>query len=183
VYALPLANGTYAGLPNGLTDAAASTISASTIGQKFLDPEAPSILMTYSELLFILAEAAYDGNIQGDHLELLQNAISASFQQHGLNMPPDYMSRLGLVDKETIMTQKWIALFGQGIEAWTEYRRTGFPVMPAPHPGSIFVNNGVLPTRIEYPPSEYSLNMSNLEGGIQLLNGGDNMRTRLWWAE
>lgn len=182
-YALPLADGSYVGLPNGLTDAAASVISASTIGQKFLDPEAPSILMTYSELLFVLAEAAWNGDIQGDPVEMLKRAIGASFEQYGLEMPFDYMGRLGEIDKETIMTQKWIALFGQGIEAWTEYRRTGFPVMPAPHPSSIFVNNGILPTRIEYPPSEYSLNMASLEGGIRLLGGQDNMRTRLWWAE
>ncbi|NHE56736.1 SusD/RagB family nutrient-binding outer membrane lipoprotein [Cyclobacterium plantarum] len=183
VYALPLADGSFAGLPNGLTDAAASSISASTIGQKFLDPEAPSILMTYSELMFILAEAALEGDIAGDHMDYLEMAISGSFEQHGLEMPADYISRLGNVDKEAIMTQKWIALFGQGIEAWTEYRRTGFPQMPTPDPNAIFVNDGVLPTRIEYPPSEYSLNMTNLEEGIQMLGGGDNMRTRLWWAE
>ncbi|MFO7826221.1 MAG: SusD/RagB family nutrient-binding outer membrane lipoprotein [Cyclobacterium sp.] len=183
VYALPLSDGTFAGLPNGLTDAAASSISASTIGQKFLDPEAPSILMTYSELMFVLAEAAFDGDITGDHMDYLEKAVSGSFDQHGLEMPSDYISRLGNIDKETIMTQKWISLFGQGIEAWTEYRRTGFPQMPTPDPNAIFVNEGVLPTRIEYPPSEYSLNMSNLEEGIQMLGGSDNMRTRLWWAE
>jgi len=183
VYALPLSDGTFAGLPNGLTDDAASSISASTIGQKFLDPEAPSILMTYAELMFVLAEAALDGDIPGDHMEYLEKAISGSFEQHGLEMPADYISRLGNVDKETVMTQKWIALFGQGIEAWTEYRRTGFPQMPTPDPNAIFVNEGVLPTRIEYPPSEYSLNMNNLEEGIQMLGGSDNMRTKLWWAE
>ncbi|SHN12413.1 Susd and RagB outer membrane lipoprotein [Cyclobacterium lianum] len=183
VYALPLDDGSFVGLPNGLTDAAASSISASTIGQKFLDPEAPSILMTYSELMFVLAEAALDGDISGDHMDYLEKAISGSFEQHGLEMPSDYIGRLGTIDKQTIMTQKWIALFGQGIEAWTEYRRTGFPQMPTPDPNAIFVNEGVLPTRIEYPPSEYSLNMSNLEEGIQMLGGGDNMRTPLWWAE
>ncbi len=182
-YALPLADGTFAGLPNGLTDEAAATFVASTIGPRFLDAEAPSILMSYSELLFILAEAAYDGDIQGDASSYLESAIAASFDQNGLSMPNDYMSRLGALDKETIMTQKWIALFGQGIEAWTEYRRTGFPVMPSPHPSAIFVNEGVLPTRIEYPPTEYSLNMTNLESGIQMLGGQDNMRAKLWWVE
>ncbi len=183
VYALPLSDGTFVGLPNGLTDVAASSISASTIGQKFLEPDAPSILMTYSELMFILAEAALDGDISGDYMDYFEKAVSGSFEQHGLAMPADYIGRLGTIDKETLMTQKWIALFGQGIEAWTEYRRTGFPQMPTPDPRAIFVNEGVLPTRIEYPPSEYSLNMSNLEQGIQLLGGADNMRSKLWWAE
>ncbi|HSI77460.1 MAG TPA: SusD/RagB family nutrient-binding outer membrane lipoprotein [Lunatimonas sp.] len=182
-YALPLPDGTYAGLPNGLTDEAAATYVASTIGPRFLDPEAPSILMTYSELMFILAEAAFDGDITGDASEYFERAVAASFEQNGVEMPHDYISSLGTLDKESIMTQKWIALFGQGVEAWTEYRRTGFPVMPSPNPSAIFSNDGVLPTRLEYPLNEYSLNMDNLSQGIQLLGGEDNMRTKLWWAE
>lgn len=183
VYAQPLADGTYAGLPNGLTDAAAGTFNASRIGTNYLSPIAPSLLLSYPELLFIKAEAAYDGDIDGDASALLEEAITASFSQHGLTIPSDYMSRIGTVSKETIMTQKWLALFGQGVEAWTEYRRTGYPVMPAPHPSSVFYNEGVLPTRLEYPTSEYSLNVTNLNEGVGLLGGADNMRTPLWWVE
>lgn len=182
-FARPLADGTYAGLPNGLTDEAAATYVASTIGSRFLNAEAPSILMTYSELMFTLAEAALDGDITGNAAEYFEKAIEASFDQNGVEIPEDYVSKLGTLTKETLMTQKWIALFGQGVEAWTEYRRTGFPVMPAPNPAAIFSNNGVLPTRLEYPLSEYSLNMDNLTQGIQMLGGEDNMRTKLWWAE
>lgn len=183
VYAQPLADGSYAGLPNGLTDAAAGTFNASRIGTKYLSPIAPSLLMTYTELLFIKAEAAFDGDITGDPNALLADAIAASFSEHGLTMPSDYMSRIGAVTKETIMTQKWLALFGQGVEAWVEYRRTGYPVMPPPHPSSVFSNDGVLPTRIEYPTSEYSLNQTNLSEGVSKLGGPDNMRTPLWWVE
>ncbi|SFU15548.1 Susd and RagB outer membrane lipoprotein [Algoriphagus locisalis] len=183
VYAQPLADGSYAGLPNGLTDAAAGTFNASRIGLKYLDPTAPSVLMTYAEVEFIKAEAALEGDITGDASEFLESAIKASFSQQGLTMPSDYMSRIGGVTKESIMTQKWIALFGQGVEAWNEYRRTGYPVMPAPHPNSVFSNDGVLPTRIEYPTSEYSLNKTNLDDGVSKLGGSDNMRTPLWWVE
>lgn len=183
VYALPSANGNYVGLPNGLTDEAAALFIASTIGSKFLSATAPSILMSFAEIKFIQAEAALNGYISGSAAAYLEEAIAASFDQHGLTMPSDYMSRIGAVNKETIITQKWLALFGQGIEAWTEYRRTGYPVMPPPHPSSVFTNQGVLPTRIEYPTSEYSLNRINLDEGIQLLGGEDNMRTPLWWVE
>lgn len=183
VYAQPLEDGSYAGLPNGLTDAAAGTYNASRIGLKYLDPTAPSVLMTYAEVEFIKAEAALDGDITGNANEFLESAIKASFQQQGLTMPSDYMSRIGGVTKESIMTQKWIALFGQGVEAWNEYRRTGFPVMPAPNPSSVFSNDGILPTRIEYPTSEYSLNKANLDEGVSKLGGTDNMRTPLWWVE
>lgn len=183
VYASPLADGTYAGLPNGLADAAVSDFNPSTIGQKFFEPDAPSIFMSYAELLFIKAEAAFEGLVPGDAAALLEEAISASFEQHDLSMPADYMSRVGTVDKEAIMTQKWIALFGQGVEAWTEYRRTGYPVMPNPHPSAIFANDGILPTRLVYPPTEYSLNEAAVTAGLELLGSGDNMRARLWWVE
>ena len=183
VYAQPLDDGSYAGLPNGLTDAAAGTYNASRIGLKYLDPTAPSVLMTYAELEFIKAEAALDGDIEGDAAGFLESAIKASFRQQGLTMPDDYMGRIGGVTKESIMTQKWIALFGQGVEAWNEYRRTGYPVMPPPNPNAVFSNEGVLPTRIEYPSSEYSLNKANLDEGITKLGGSDNMRTPLWWVE
>ncbi|WPR75794.1 SusD/RagB family nutrient-binding outer membrane lipoprotein [Algoriphagus sp. NG3] len=183
IYAQPLEDGSYAGLPNGLTDAAAGNYNASRIGLKYLDPTAPSVLMTYAEVEFIKAEAALDGDIEGDAAEFLESAIKASFTQQGLVMPGDYMSRIGGVTKESIMTQKWIALFGQGVEAWNEYRRTGYPVMPAPNPSAVFSNEGVLPTRIEYPTSEYSLNKANLDEGVSKLGGSDNMRTPLWWVE
>ncbi len=182
-YALLTSGGIYAGLPNGLTDEAAATYVASTIGPRFLDSQAPSILMTYSEMLFVLAEAAFDGDIIGNASQYFERAIQASFDQNKVVLPGDYIANLGMLTKESIMTQKWIALFGQGVEAWTEYRRTGFPVMPAPNPRAIFSNNGVLPTRLEYPLSEYSLNMDNVAQGVQLLGGEDNMRTKLWWAE
>jgi hypothetical protein len=81
------------------------------------------------------------------------------------------------------MTQKWIALFGQGIEAWTEYRRTGYPVMPAADAQAKFQNDGVLPTRLVYPSTEYSLNGTQVQAAESLNGGADNMKTKLWWVE
>jgi hypothetical protein len=81
------------------------------------------------------------------------------------------------------MTQKWIALFGQGIESWTELRRTGYPTMPPADPRAQFKNDGVLPTRLGYPSTEYSLNGTNVEAGLTLNGGADDMKTKLWWVE
>ena len=81
------------------------------------------------------------------------------------------------------MEQKWIALFGQGVEAWTEKRRTGLPAFPAADSRAVFVNDGVLPTRFVYPNSEYSLNQANVEAGVKLNGTANDMKTKLWWAE
>lgn len=84
---------------------------------------------------------------------------------------------------ERIITQKWIAMFPEGQEAWTEFRRTGYPKL------FTVVNNnsnGTIDTdiqirRLAYPGSEYSTNSKELQKGIQQLGGEDNGGTRLWW--
>jgi hypothetical protein len=81
------------------------------------------------------------------------------------------------------MEQKWVALFGQGIEAWTEWRRTGLPAFPAPDPRAVLNNDGILPTRFTYSTNEYSLNKTSVEAGVTLLGGKDDMKTKLWWVE
>jgi hypothetical protein len=149
-----------------------------------MQPTTPSVIMTYSELQFILAEAAIDGDISiGTAQSYFEKGIEGSFKQYELAVPADYMATVGAASKEKIMEQKWIALFGQGVEAWTEYRRTGLPVFPARDPRAVFDNNGVLPTRLRYPSSEESLNGANMKLGVSL-NGGDNdMVTKLWFTE
>jgi hypothetical protein len=185
VYAEKNSSGAYEGHANGLPDGIATTYlgKSSDLGVYFLRTTTPSVIMSYAELLFVLAEAAFDGDIAGDAQEYYEKGIQASFGQYGLTMPADYLAKAGPATKESIMTQKWIALFGQGLEAWTEYRRTGYPVLPPADPRAVFLNDGVLPTRLQYPGTEYSLNKANVEAGIALNAGPDNMKTKLWWAE
>ncbi|RYU94833.1 SusD/RagB family nutrient-binding outer membrane lipoprotein [Emticicia agri] len=177
--------GKYEGIPNGLPDAIATTYlsSASTLGSFFTQANTPSVIMTYSELLLILAEAAIDGDITADANDLMKKGIQASYDQYKVTVPANYFETVGTATKEKILDQKWITLFGNAVEAWTEYRRTGFPVLPAKDPRAVFENEGVLPTRLPYPTTEYSLNKTSLDKGITLNGGADNMRTKLWWAE
>lgn len=188
VYAIPgiLAEGEIKGHPNGLPGNIATTFlgySATVNPAVFAMPTSPAIVMSYAELLLVKAEAAFDGDITGDAQAFFEAGIEASFAQYGLDVPAGYINNLGPVTKENIMTQKWIALFGQGIEAWTELRRTGFPVMPEHDPQALFLNDGVLPTRLVYPSSEYSLNGARVSETSSLNNGVDDMKTTMWWAE
>ncbi|MFT6203660.1 MAG: hypothetical protein ACJAZY_000862 [Spirosomataceae bacterium] len=176
--------GSFEGVPNGLPDAIATTYlsSAAVLSSRFTDASAPSVIMTYSELQFILAEAAADGDIPGDATTFFKKGVEASYNKYGVSVPAGFYETIGTVNKEKIMEQKWVALFGQGVEAWTEYRRTGFPKMPAKDPRASFENNGILPTRLPYPTTEYSLNKTELEKGVTMV-GGDNMQAKLWWTE
>ena len=84
---------------------------------------------------------------------------------------------------EKILTQKWIAMFPEGQEAWSEYRRTGypkiFPVVSNQSGGIIDTNIQI--RRIPFVDSEYSTNAANVQTAITLLKGPDNGGTRLWW--
>ena len=87
---------------------------------------------------------------------------------------------------ERIITQKWIANFPLGVEAWAEYRRTGYPhLMP------ILKNNsgGIVSSfrgarRLAYPQRERTDNTAHYKDAVaNFLGGLDNMATDLWWAK
>ncbi len=84
---------------------------------------------------------------------------------------------------ERIITQKWLAIFPEGQEAWSEFRRTGypklFPVVQNNSGGTI--DTDIQIRRLPYPISESNTNSTELNKGIQLLGGADNGGTRLWW--
>ena len=90
---------------------------------------------------------------------------------------------------EQIITQKWIAIFPLGTEAWSEYRRTGYPkLMPAvQNLGSDNVDLNHHARRLPYPIEEYQSNGANLNEAIGILNSesvsgnGDTMASRVWW--
>ena len=90
---------------------------------------------------------------------------------------------------ERIITQKWIAIFPSTMEAWSEYRRTGYPkLMPAMHNLSDgVVDDAEGARRLSYPADEYRENGENLDAAVLALTKessnkkGDTMATRIWW--
>ncbi|QNK62435.1 SusD/RagB family nutrient-binding outer membrane lipoprotein [Pedobacter sp. PAMC26386] len=84
---------------------------------------------------------------------------------------------------ERIITQKWLAIFPEGQEAWSEFRRTGypklFPVVQNNSGGTIITDIQI--RRLPFPQNERNTNSTELDKGIQLLGGPDNGGTRLWW--
>lgn len=82
---------------------------------------------------------------------------------------------------ERIITQKWIALWPLGQEAWSEIRRTGYPkvfdlVETPKYPVQI-------PNRLPFSYNEYTTNKSNVESAVSLLGGADTFATKLWWQK
>ncbi|MDL2211174.1 SusD/RagB family nutrient-binding outer membrane lipoprotein [Bacteroides sp. OttesenSCG-928-M17] len=84
---------------------------------------------------------------------------------------------------ERIITQKWIAMFPDGQEAWTEFRRTGYPkIFPvAVNNSANTINTDVQIRRITFPKSEYNNNEVEVKKAVSLLGGADTGGTKLWW--
>jgi len=87
-------------------------------------------------------------------------------------------------DLKRIALQKWIALYPDGQEAWSEMRRTGMPgiVTIESNDSQGEVPDGELISRIKFPTTEYSNNNANTVAAVRLLKGGQDIAgARLWW--
>lgn len=177
----------YVGLPNGLTNSEASNLGfakTSKPGTYFREVKAPAVVFSYAELLFDRAEVAARGFTAENAAELYQQAITASLKQYNI---PDvaihtYLSNPAVQYdasnyKKSIGEQKWIALFGQGLEAWTEVRRLDYPQLTA---SVNTVLDGKIPVRFIYPGTEQSLNGQNYRNAVAS-QGADLLTTKLWF--
>lgn len=177
----------YVGLPNGLTSSEASSIGfdlTSRPGAYFREPKAPAVILSYSEVLFGLSEAVSRGFITGDAADLYQKAIRASLEQYKIsNTLIDAYLRQPSVSfdpnnyKKSIGEQKWIALYGQGLEAFAEWRRLDYPQLTPAKAGAL---GGKIPTRFLYPGTEQSLNGANYQEAIKH-QGSNSLLTKLWF--
>ncbi len=192
VYAGKNASGNIVGKPSGFgvqttlpnEDLGYTYANISPLGEKYLTATLPGVLMSYSQLALLIAQAANEGYIAGgitSAQEWYQEGIKASFDFNGISSV-DYLAQpsIGFSTKADarikIATQEWIALFGQGFESWTEWRRNKIPVL-APAAESLIDQ---IPSRLFYPTTEPSLNKKNYEAGVQTI-GSDNLTAPLFW--
>jgi hypothetical protein len=169
----------------------------------FCRPAAPGWFMDYAEVRFILAEAALKGWITGGEAtakEHYQAAVTASLQKWaGLgqfgetpviitaeNIATFLASGLASWDnaankEELIANQKYLALFWTGMEAYHEYRRTGYPVLTI-GAGTTY-NDHILPTRFSYPNTTMATNNENAQEALERMGGENNMKTPVWWSK
>jgi hypothetical protein len=80
---------------------------------------------------------------------------------------------------ERIITQKWLAMFPYGDEAWAELRRTGYPKVFALSPAA--VTGADVPNRVPFDPKEAVNNRENYQAALALLGGADDYMTKMWW--
>lgn len=190
-FAAPAANtGLYQGITYGLTRGDAAAIPLGAVSQPnpaTYDAEAPGILLTYSEVQFVLAEAVQRGFLSGSASENYREAIRASMDFWGVEDESTISTYINSNPynagdwRRSIGIQKWIALYMQGIQGWIEYRRLDFGVLRLPAGGiPPGVTTDEVPVRITYPTDEQNLNQANYQGAIAN-QGPDRLDTPVWW--
>ncbi len=149
----------------------------------------PQVLMQSAESFFLQAEAVQRGYLTGGDAKTLYNAgVLESFKF--LEVPSaatavnTYLSQEvpnvnfdSSTDKlQAIITQKWTALgaFG-GFEAWTEFRRTGFPKVPL----STRAMGTKHVARFLYPSQELGTNEANVKAQGTI----NQFDTKLFWMK
>ena len=179
--------GLYGSAP--LSDNGAKAVSgeASRINPRYYNSPTnePSLLMSYAELQFTLAEAAARGWITAPAEPFYKAGIKASLNFYGITDTADYLANPAIqlqngTDLETILTQKHIALFlNTGWQTFYDQRRTGFPEFNVD--GGGILNDGRIPKRFMYPQSERVNNPENLNDAIsRQFPDGDNINGVMW---
>jgi hypothetical protein len=144
--------------------------------------DAPAPLISYSELMFIKAEAEIIGGGSGD--VSVRAAISANMDYLGVATAARdaYLAAITIPSTvQSVIEEAYVGLYGQAeVEVWTNYRRTGFPSL-TPHPLGVNALNpsGVIPERIPYAQNERITNSANLDAAIAN-QGPDLVDTKLW---
>ncbi len=186
VYAQPNVSKAFRGKPSGITNVPNDDYgyeNVSSIGTLYLAATAPAYFVSYSELEFLIAEAIEKGFVTGDVQQHYEAGVKASFEANGLSTASAaYLLGDGAFDAfnalEQVGLQKWIALFGQGYEAFAEWRRVKIPTLTPAIDGTI----NEIPSRYAYPPSEQSLNKVNYDAAVAS-QGADVLTTKLWWNQ
>ncbi len=194
IYARPNNKGAYVGQPYGLLPSLASILKAEDIslpGTLVNAADFSETLMEYAEVKFLLAE--YKNWDQDEYIA----GVRASLQKWGVDKVSEdnYIKALPAATQETVLSQKYLALYMQGNEAWAEIRRTGYPkflvkpgdvVWPdAPVTDSeqkkfILLAGKGLPKRVYYPQKEQAVNLENFQQALGE-QGNDDIDTKVWW--
>jgi len=203
----------YVGMPYGISESYSdsqfgSGRIVSLFSQKILSPNYSEVLMEYSEVCFLLSEANYVVNGTWDDAKY-KEGVKASMEKWGVESSKitTFVTALPAATEETVMTQKYIALYMNPNEAWTEYRRTGYPSVlikdgergiPMVEPvqdknGSSITTysftslvDGVpFPERLRYPLTYKNINLANYQEALKNMGMGstDVMNKKLIFAK
>jgi len=172
--------------------------SRPSIGE-YIDLNTPAFAINYAETELLLAEAAARGwNVGASASAHYANGLKGALQSYAtLNSTygkiqdatiDAYVAANPLittsldVELAQINTQYWLTtgtLFDFN-EAWTNWRRSGYPILKAVSYQGSFSPTGI-PRRQAYPSTEPSTNGVNYQAAVDRMGGSDSYSGRVWW--
>jgi hypothetical protein len=189
------------GMPNGYDAAGLEVIEGGPIDQSntysrinylMLKRDSPYMLMNFAESELLMAEALergigsgitgtakghYEAGVKGamqmytpydQSLAVSNEAVEAYLARHPYGVEKPALQMIG--------EQLWVSKFLNWWEAWSDWRRSGYPVLtPTNHPAN--VTQGQIMRRLRYPAAEVATN-KNFQEGATL---PDEFTTRVWW--
>jgi hypothetical protein len=185
VFFNPVKNGTLAGQYLGNTpgndDDDSGEGKYSRIGSAYASSTSPVMLMSAAEVYFIIAEVRLREGKNAEAATAYETAITRDFEYLGVSGAAAYLAKPEVAFNNTLqrlIEQKWITMFQAPYEAWTDWRRTGFPVLT---PAAVNRTNNIIPRRLTYPQLEINLNRSSLEAGPGVPVPYESLKQRVWW--
>lgn len=159
--------------------------ASSQVSEWFHQASFPGTLMSYTEVLFLLADAAERGYAAGGTGEEFYNAgVTNSIGEWGGGDASAYLAQTDVAYatapgnwKEKIALQKWIAMYNNGFEAWSTFRLYDAPTM-----NLAVAAQTVPPNRYTYPTNEYSVNGANVQAASSAM-GGDDLFSKVFWDQ
>lgn len=151
----------------------------------FFDPTFPAMIIDYIEAEFLLAEAAarggyaVSGTAEGHYNNAIRTSIllwGGTVEEAETYLASDKVVYNQLKWKELIGTQKWLAFYNRGIEAWSEWKRLDYPELNVPEG----MDYGDIPLRFVYPYNEKLQNEANYAAASAKI-GGDATSTPVFW--
>ena len=198
------------GVPYGLSGAAPiGTPYARLMNGSFAADNSSLPIINAASVLLAKAEAIERGWVPSmttaDAKIAYEDAITASFAQWAQTIPASYLSTVADYNSgvgggsiggtsvagssaattsklERIALQQWIAFFPAGLQGWSNWRRTGIPILRP----TIFATNpmGQIPRRYTYGTSDYTTNLVQVNIAVARIPGAaDSQDAKLWWDQ
>ena len=179
--------GTYLGLPQGAFSTPTAVAPQGSLSKLVMASTDPVVFMSEAESYFLQAEALLKCKAGAGVKDMYNKGVTAAFARFDIASDAEEMITKGGKYEYTaqtekdgldqIITQKWLSMFlRQGLEAFFEFNRTGYPTIFTPSVESIFVDKKAFPRRLVFPQYELNSNADNVPARVE-------PEVNQWWAK
>jgi len=181
--------------PDAIAFASANPNWARIMNPSIRTATQPMPIITSSQVTLARAEAAQRTWTAESAANLYRTGIELNWRQWGVYDATAFNAYMLTTpvaltpgtELQKIITQRWLAAFPDGLEAWNIVRSTGFPVL-TPAPGTVAPagTTRIIPIRFGISQSHFNLNTENTNAVAELYKIGgekDSQYGKMWWVK